>query len=68
MNARGFVTISMRELERVRIIEAVAEHRMKVFQAAERLQLSTAKSNLQCRILRSLVKTLHDVEAMCQGG
>jgi len=45
MNARGFVTISMHELERVKIIEAVVEHRLKVFQAAERLQLCERQVN-----------------------
>jgi transposase len=39
MNERGFVTMSMRELERIKIIAAVAEHRLKVVQAAERLDL-----------------------------
>src|SRR5471032_1030428 len=39
MNERGFVTVSMRELERIKIIAAVAEHRLKVVQAAERLAL-----------------------------
>lgn len=39
MNERGFVTVSMRELERIKIIAAVAEHRLKVVQAAERLDL-----------------------------
>ena len=39
MNERGFVTVSMQELERIKIIAAVAEHRLKVVQAAERLAL-----------------------------
>jgi transcriptional regulator with GAF, ATPase, and Fis domain len=39
MNERGFVTVSMRELERIKIFAAVAEHRLKVVQAAERLDL-----------------------------
>ena len=39
MNERGFVTVSMRELERIKIIAAVAKHRLKVVQAAERLDL-----------------------------
>jgi hypothetical protein len=45
MNARGFITISMHELERVKIIEAVVEHRLKVFQAAGRLQLCERQLN-----------------------
>lgn len=39
MNGRGFITISMHELERVKIIEAVVERRLTVVLAAERLQL-----------------------------
>jgi hypothetical protein len=38
MNDRGFVAVSMRELERIKIIAALAEHRLKVVQAAERLE------------------------------
>ncbi|CAG9257474.1 ISNCY family transposase [Paraburkholderia caribensis] len=39
MNARGFITISMHELERVKIIEAVVQHRLTIVLAAGRLQL-----------------------------
>jgi hypothetical protein len=39
MNGRGFITISMHELERVKIIEAVVQHRQTIVLAAERLQL-----------------------------
>ncbi|MBB5447067.1 hypothetical protein HDG38_005704 [Paraburkholderia sp. WSM4177] len=39
MNGRGFVTISMHELERVKIIEAVVQHRLTMVLAAERLLL-----------------------------
>ena len=39
MNGRGFITISMHELERVKIIEAVVQRRLTVVLAAERLQL-----------------------------
>ncbi|MFL9882445.1 helix-turn-helix domain-containing protein [Paraburkholderia agricolaris] len=39
MNGRGFITSSMNELERVKIIEAVAQRRLTVVLAAERLQL-----------------------------
>ena len=39
MNGRGFITISMHELERVKIIEAVVQHRLTVVLAAERLLL-----------------------------
>jgi transposase len=38
MNGRGFITISMHELERVKIIEAVVQHRLTIVLAAERLQ------------------------------
>ncbi|MFL9946542.1 hypothetical protein PQR68_11245 [Paraburkholderia agricolaris] len=37
MNGRGFITISMNEFERVKIIEAVAQRRLTVVLAAERL-------------------------------
>jgi len=30
MNGRGFITISMHEFERVKIIEAVVQHRLTV--------------------------------------
>ena len=38
MNGRELITASMRELERVKVIEAVIEGRLRCFQAAERLQ------------------------------
>ncbi|WP_186307897.1 hypothetical protein [Paraburkholderia sp. BCC1884] len=34
MNGRGFITISMHELERVKIIEAVVQRRLTVVRAA----------------------------------
>ncbi len=37
----GWITMSMRELNRVKVIEAVIERRLKHYQAAERLDLST---------------------------
>jgi hypothetical protein len=39
MDARGFITISMHELERVKLIEAVVEHRLRFVQVADRLHL-----------------------------
>lgn len=39
MNGRGFITISMHELERVKIIEADLQHRLMVVLAAERPRL-----------------------------
>ncbi|MBB2931527.1 hypothetical protein [Paraburkholderia silvatlantica] len=38
MNGRERITASMRELERVKVIEAVIEGRLRCFQAAERLR------------------------------
>lgn len=35
----GTITMSMRELERVKIIEAVVQHRLTIVLAAERLCL-----------------------------
>ncbi|MGA3251422.1 MAG: hypothetical protein ABSD12_25270, partial [Paraburkholderia sp.] len=35
MNGRGLITISMHELERVKIIEAVVQHRLTIVLAAE---------------------------------
>lgn len=45
MNGRGFITISMHELERVKIIEAVVQHRLTIVLAAERLQLCERQVN-----------------------
>ena len=39
MNGRGFITISMHELERVKIIESVVQHGLTIVLAAERLEL-----------------------------
>ncbi|MEQ5838476.1 helix-turn-helix domain-containing protein [Paraburkholderia acidicola] len=39
MNGRGFITMSMQELERVKVIEAVVEHGLTIVLVAERLQL-----------------------------
>ena len=36
MNGRGLITISMRELERVKIIDAVVQHRLTIVLSAER--------------------------------
>ena len=46
MNERGFVAVSMRKLERIKIIAAVAEHRLKVVQAAERLERIVARTEI----------------------
>lgn len=40
MNATGTITMTMREVDRLKVIEAVAECRLKPGQAAERLDLS----------------------------
>ncbi|MCA8495752.1 helix-turn-helix domain-containing protein, partial [Burkholderia arboris] len=40
MNATGTITMTMREVDRLKVIEAVAERRLKPGQAADRLSLS----------------------------
>ena len=40
MACSGMITMSMRELARLKVIEALIEGRLRCFQAAERLQLS----------------------------
>ncbi len=40
MNAIGTITMTMREVDRLKVIEAVAECRLKPSQAADRLGLS----------------------------
>lgn len=40
MNATGTITMTMREVDRLKVIEAVAECRLKPGQAADRLSLS----------------------------
>jgi hypothetical protein len=57
MNRLSLITISMHELDRVKIIEAVLGRRMKPGQAAQRLQLTTRqilrpKTRRRRRILR----------------
>ncbi|PCE30590.1 ISNCY family transposase [Burkholderia ubonensis] len=49
MNGRELITASMRELERVKVIEAVVEGRLRCFQAAERLELSERQISRLCR-------------------
>lgn len=49
MNGRELITASMRELERVKVIEAVVEGRPRCFQAAERLQLGERQISRLCR-------------------
>lgn len=49
MNGRELVTASMRELERVEVIAAVVEGRLRCGQAAERLQLSERQISRLCR-------------------
>ncbi|WP_412525941.1 ISNCY family transposase [Burkholderia lata] len=49
MNGRELVTASMRELERVKVIAAVVEGRLRCGQAAERLQLSERQISRLCR-------------------
>nr|WP_250537278.1 helix-turn-helix domain-containing protein [Caballeronia sp. AZ10_KS36] len=40
MNSTGTITMSMRELDRLKVIQAVAEQRLKPGRAAARLDLS----------------------------
>jgi transposase len=49
MNGRGLITASMRELERVKVIEAVVEGRLRCFQAAQRLGLGERQISRLCR-------------------
>jgi hypothetical protein len=49
MNGRGLITASMRELERVKVIEAVIAGRLHCFQAAERLDLCARQVSRLCR-------------------
>lgn len=49
MNGRELITASMRELERVKVIAAVVEGRLRCFQAAERLQLGERQISRLCR-------------------
>ncbi|WP_395061915.1 hypothetical protein [Paraburkholderia silvatlantica] len=44
MNGRELITASMRELERVKVIEAVIEGRLRCFQAAEPPQRPLART------------------------
>ena len=51
MNEPGLVTISMNELQRVKIIEAVVEQRLMPWRAAERLGISRRQmERLVCAI------------------
>ncbi|HKT92820.1 MAG TPA: helix-turn-helix domain-containing protein [Paraburkholderia sp.] len=49
MNATGTITMTMREVERFKVIEAVVEGRLRCFQAAERLQLGVRQIGRLCR-------------------
>ena len=49
MDGRELITASMRELEWVKVIEAVIEGRLRCFQAAERLQLGERQISRLCR-------------------
>ncbi|MGF6267044.1 hypothetical protein OKW49_008038 [Paraburkholderia youngii] len=45
MNATGTITMTMREIDRLKVIQAVTEARLKPGQAAERLGLSVRPSD-----------------------
>jgi transposase len=49
MDERGLITASMRELERIKLIEAVVEGRLGCYQAAERLDLCVRQISRLCR-------------------
>jgi hypothetical protein len=40
MNVTGTITMTMREVDRLKVIEAVVEQRLKPWRAAERLGLT----------------------------
>jgi hypothetical protein len=49
MNTNGTITMSMRELDRFKVIQAVAETRLKPGRAAERLGLSVRQPCAKAR-------------------
>jgi transposase len=49
MDERGLITASMRELERIKVIEAVVDGRLCCSQAAERLDLCARQISRLCR-------------------
>jgi transposase len=49
MDRRGLITASMRELERIKVIEAVVDGRLCCYQAAERLDLCVRQISRLCR-------------------
>ncbi len=44
----GWVTMSMRELDRLKVIEAIIEGRLKPAAAAQRLRLTTRQVKCEC--------------------
>ncbi|WP_370652315.1 hypothetical protein [Caballeronia sp. TF1N1] len=52
MNTTGTITMSMRELDRLKVIQAVAERQLKPGRAAERLSLSVRQ--IERLVLRAL--------------
>ncbi|MFL6665835.1 MAG: helix-turn-helix domain-containing protein [Burkholderia ambifaria] len=53
MNATGTITMTMRELDRFKVIQDVADGKLKPWRAAERLELTT-------RQIRRLVARLRE--------
>jgi transposase len=49
MDGRGLITTSMRELKRIKVIEAVVEGRLCCYQAAEQLDLCVRQISRLCR-------------------
>ncbi len=56
MNATGTITMTMRELDRLKVIQDVADGKLKPWRAAERLELTT-------RQIRRLVTRLREYGA-----
>jgi hypothetical protein len=68
MNERGFVTVSMRELDRLKVIQAIVNRMLKPGLAAERLYLTirrlqvhvSPRINLGCSpAIRSISSLMH---------
>ncbi len=58
MNATGTITMTMRELDRFKVIQDVADGKLKPWRAAERLELTT-------RQVHRLVARLREHGAAC---
>lgn len=52
MNATGTITMTMRELDRFKVIQDVADGKLKPWRAAERLELTTRQFSRRDRVER----------------